>query len=300
MSKRVPRTYLEGRLVADEDDKAPPKGPGVGGAMWIGVKDAGAPVMRVLDMVGGHLILVGRALSWLPRRPLPHGELPGGPPSTSASAACRSCCSSARSTGMVMSLQSVYAFRQFGLESFAGWTTGKALGLELGPVLTALMLSGRAGAGIVDRARHDADLRADRRARVDGRQIRLQYLVAAADHRRDDRRADPGAAVLRDRDGWRVLRRGDRSSTLDQGQWIANLRDHRHPMDVVQGLTSERVSRLPDRADRFATRASRPPAVVAVWGSAPPRRRHGERDDARVRLLPHRHLLSLIGIGKCH
>jgi len=28
-------------------------------------------------------------------------------------------------TGMVMSLQSVYAFRQFGLESFAGGTTGK-------------------------------------------------------------------------------------------------------------------------------------------------------------------------------
>ena len=35
-------------------------------------------------------------------------------------------------TGMVMSLQSVYAFRQFGLESFAGGTTGKALALELG------------------------------------------------------------------------------------------------------------------------------------------------------------------------
>ena len=51
-------------------------------------------------------------------------------------------------TGMVMSLQSVYAFRQFGLESVAGGTTGKALALELGPVLTALMLSGRAGAGI--------------------------------------------------------------------------------------------------------------------------------------------------------
>src|SRR5690349_3469752 len=49
---------------------------------------------------------------------------------------------------MVMSLQSVYAFRQFGLESVAGGTTGKALALELGPVLTALMLSGRAGSGI--------------------------------------------------------------------------------------------------------------------------------------------------------
>ena len=49
---------------------------------------------------------------------------------------------------MVMSLQSVNAFRQFGLESFAGGTTGKAIALELGPVLTSLMLAGRAGAGI--------------------------------------------------------------------------------------------------------------------------------------------------------
>jgi phospholipid/cholesterol/gamma-HCH transport system permease protein len=46
---------------------------------------------------------------------------------------------------MVMSLQSVYAFRQFGLESFSGGTTGIALGRELGPVLTSLMLAGRAG-----------------------------------------------------------------------------------------------------------------------------------------------------------
>jgi phospholipid/cholesterol/gamma-HCH transport system permease protein len=51
-------------------------------------------------------------------------------------------------TGMVMSLQSVNAFRQFGLEAFSGGTTGKALALELGPVLTSLMLAGRAGAGM--------------------------------------------------------------------------------------------------------------------------------------------------------
>jgi phospholipid/cholesterol/gamma-HCH transport system permease protein len=51
-------------------------------------------------------------------------------------------------TGMVMGLQAVYAFRQFQLESFAGGTTGKALAVELAPVLSALMLAGRAGAGI--------------------------------------------------------------------------------------------------------------------------------------------------------
>ncbi|MGE3547914.1 MAG: hypothetical protein AB7L28_28575, partial [Kofleriaceae bacterium] len=41
---------------------------GVAAAVWTGVKDAGAPMVRFLDVVGGHLILVGRALAWLPRR----------------------------------------------------------------------------------------------------------------------------------------------------------------------------------------------------------------------------------------
>jgi len=116
-------------------------------AMAVGFKDAGAPVVRFLDMIGGHLILLGRALAWLPRRPvrmknyleaaeyIGFGSLPivllvGA------------------FTGMVLSLQSVHAFRQFGLESFSGATTGKALAIELAPVLTSLMLAGRAGAGI--------------------------------------------------------------------------------------------------------------------------------------------------------
>ncbi|HEY1558216.1 MAG TPA: ABC transporter permease [Kofleriaceae bacterium] len=119
----------------------------VGGAVWTGIKQAGAPLYRFLDMVGGHLILVGRAFKWLPRRPyraknyLEAAEFIGfgSLPIVLLVGAF---------TGMVMSLQSVNAFRQFGLESFSGGTTGKALALELGPVLTSLMLAGRAGAGI--------------------------------------------------------------------------------------------------------------------------------------------------------
>ncbi len=116
-------------------------------AVLVGVKEAGAPVYHVLDIIGGHLILIGKALAWLPRRPfrgatyleaaeyIGFGSLPivllvGA------------------ATGMVLSLQSVNAFRQFGLESFSGGTTGKALALELAPVLTSLMLAGRAGAGM--------------------------------------------------------------------------------------------------------------------------------------------------------
>ena len=119
----------------------------VGQAVLTGVKDAGMPVARFLDMVGGHLILVGRALAWLPRRPvrtknyLEAAEYIGwgSLPIVLIVGAF---------TGMVLSLQAVYAFRQLGFESYSGAMTAKALSIELAPVLTSLMLAGRAGAGI--------------------------------------------------------------------------------------------------------------------------------------------------------
>ncbi len=119
----------------------------VGRAVAHGVRDAFAPVVRLLDVLGSHVILAARALSWIPRRPyrpinyleaaeyIGFGSLP-------------IILLVGFFTGAVMSLQSVYAFRSFGLESLAGGVTGKALSTELAPVLAALMLSGRAGAGI--------------------------------------------------------------------------------------------------------------------------------------------------------
>ena len=112
-----------------------------------GIRDAFAPVGRFVDMFGGHVLLAARAMSWLPRRPyrlanyldaaeyIGFGSLP-------------IVLLVGVFTGMVMSLQMVVAFGQFQMESLAGAITGKALGLELAPVLTALMLAGRAGAGI--------------------------------------------------------------------------------------------------------------------------------------------------------
>jgi phospholipid/cholesterol/gamma-HCH transport system permease protein len=128
------------------DPEAPPR-ESVAKAAWIGVTDALSPVVRFVDLVGGHVILLMKALSWLPRRPMRarnyldaaeyigFGSLP-------------IVLLVGLFTGMVMALQSVIAFSQFGLQSLAGGTTGKALALELAPVLTALMLAGRAGSGI--------------------------------------------------------------------------------------------------------------------------------------------------------
>ncbi len=206
---------------------------GVGRAVLTGVKDAGAPVMRFLEMVGGHLILMGRALSWLPRRPfrfknyleaaeyIGFGSLPivllvGA------------------FTGMVMSLQSVYAFRQFGLESFSGGTTGKALAIELGPVLTSLMLAGRAGAGIATELgtmRISEQIDALESMAVNPIQyLVLPRLVAAMI-------VTPILTLL-----FFVIGMGGAYLVaviiehVDQGQWIANLRDIVVPIDVVQGL----------------------------------------------------------------
>jgi phospholipid/cholesterol/gamma-HCH transport system permease protein len=119
----------------------------VGRAVGKGVRDALSPVARLLDVLGEHLILCARALSWLPRRPFRPGNYFeaaeyvgfGSLPIILLVGLF---------TGAVMSLQSVFAFRQFGLESLSGGVTGKALATELAPVLASLMLSGRAGAGI--------------------------------------------------------------------------------------------------------------------------------------------------------
>jgi phospholipid/cholesterol/gamma-HCH transport system permease protein len=127
----------------------PPPGSdgGVGRAVWVGVQDALSPVVHFVDVLGGHVILGAKALAWLPRRPLRSGNYLeacdyigfGSLPIVLLVGAF---------TGMVMSLQSVFAFRTFSLDAYAGGVTAKALSTELSPVLTALMMAGRAGAGI--------------------------------------------------------------------------------------------------------------------------------------------------------
>lgn len=222
--------------MSEEPEPTPPppiqKEPGIGSAVWLGAKDAGAPIVRFLDMVGGHLILIGRALKWLPRRPFRFANYLeaaeyigfGSLPIVLLVGAF---------TGMVMSLQSVYAFRQFGLESFSGGTTGVALGRELGPVLTALMLAGRAGAGIATELgtmRISEQIDALESMAVNPVQfLVLPRLVAAM-------LVAPILALL-----FFVIGMGGAYLVavilehVDQGQWIANLRDIVHPIDVVQG-----------------------------------------------------------------
>jgi phospholipid/cholesterol/gamma-HCH transport system permease protein len=51
-------------------------------------------------------------------------------------------------TGMVMALQAFYGFRKFGGTAILGGVVALSLARELGPVLTALMVTARAGSGM--------------------------------------------------------------------------------------------------------------------------------------------------------
>ncbi|MFP4167399.1 MAG: MlaE family ABC transporter permease [Desulfonatronovibrionaceae bacterium] len=51
-------------------------------------------------------------------------------------------------TGMVLALQTYYAFSMFSAESLVGATVALSMTRELGPVITALMVTGRAGSSI--------------------------------------------------------------------------------------------------------------------------------------------------------
>jgi len=217
---------------------APPGAPakprmGVGTAVLVGFKDAGLPVVQFLDTIGGHLILLARAFAWLPRRPfrgknyLEAAEFIGfgSLPIVLLVGAF---------TGMVLSLQSVFAFRQLGFESFSGAATGKALSLELAPVLTALMLAGRAGAGIATELgtmRISEQIDALESMAVNPVQyLVLPRLMAAMI-------VTPILTLLFFCIGMggayfvAVIVEG-----VHPGQWIAKLRDIVAPIDVVQGL----------------------------------------------------------------
>ena len=135
---------------------------------------------------------------------------------------------------MVMSLQSVFAFRAFGLESFAGGTTGKALSIELAPVLTALMLAGRAGSGIATELgtmRITEQIDALESMAVNPIQYLILPRVVMATI------VMPILTLL-----FFVVGMGGAYfiavivQGVDQGAWITNLRDIVAPIDVIQGL----------------------------------------------------------------
>ncbi len=107
----------------------------------------GARVLNVVEGFGGFGLLAGQTFQAAGRRRFPLRESLRQfeqivVRSTSIVAV------TALFTGMVLALQTVVSLTRFGAKPYTGSFVGLALVLELGPVLTAVMVAGRVGAGI--------------------------------------------------------------------------------------------------------------------------------------------------------
>lgn len=106
-----------------------------------------SPLLTAIELLGLHVILLGRALAWMFRRPfrprllleqmefigvgsLPIIMLVG------------------LFTGAVTALQAITALAMFEQQRWVGYGVGVALARELGPVFTALMITARAGSAM--------------------------------------------------------------------------------------------------------------------------------------------------------
>jgi phospholipid/cholesterol/gamma-HCH transport system permease protein len=215
------------------DPPSPPSSEPVTRAVAAGLERAGAPAYRFLEALGGHLMLVGRVFAWLPRRPFRLANYLDAAVYIGF-ASLPIVLLVAAFTGMVMSLQLVNAFGQFGLASIAGGATAKAIALELGPVLTSLMLAGRAGAGIATELgtmRITEQIDALESMAVNPIQFLILPRVIAATI------VTPIVTLL-----FLVVAMGGAYFVavgvmhVDAGQWVVNVRDLVTTRDVAQGV----------------------------------------------------------------
>jgi len=107
----------------------------------------GDGVLSVLDELGRFGLLVGRVLRVMGRRRFPIRESIRQFEAITVRSSTIVLIT-ALFTGMVLALQTATALGRFGAKPYTGSFVGLAFVLELGPVLTALVVAGRVGAGI--------------------------------------------------------------------------------------------------------------------------------------------------------
>ncbi len=107
----------------------------------------GGALLRFVEEMGRVMVILGSTLYWLPRKPfrfqllLKQFEFVG-------IQSLFIILLTGLFTGAVFSLQSSYAFRLFEANSMVGPTVALAVTRELGPVLTALLVTGRVGSSM--------------------------------------------------------------------------------------------------------------------------------------------------------
>jgi phospholipid/cholesterol/gamma-HCH transport system permease protein len=104
-------------------------------------------VVRFLDALGGIALLTRDAVRWTLRRP-PEWRLVSEQLEQIGWRSLSIVNLTALFTGMVLALQLGNYLARFGAKMFVSRIVGMSLVRELGPVLTALMIGGRVGAGI--------------------------------------------------------------------------------------------------------------------------------------------------------
>ncbi|MEW6672571.1 MAG: ABC transporter permease [Thermodesulfobacteriota bacterium] len=108
---------------------------------------AGKPFVIMIEEFGRIMLLLLEAISWMMRPPFrfrivfKQMEFVGVHSLTVVII-------TGAFTGMVLALQTYYGFRMFGGESLVGATVALSMTRELGPVITALMVTGRAGSAM--------------------------------------------------------------------------------------------------------------------------------------------------------
>ena len=117
-----------------------PTGGGVVGAI-------GSWALEILDELGRFTMLVGRTFRVIGRRHFPFLETIRQFEAITVRSSTIVLIT-ALFTGMVLALQTAMALGRFGAKPYTGSFVGLAFVLELGPVLTALVVAGRVGAGI--------------------------------------------------------------------------------------------------------------------------------------------------------
>lgn len=106
-----------------------------------------APVMRGFETFGHMMILLGQTCYWLVRRPFRWREYAAALDFIGVGSLAIILLVGLF-TGAAFSLQTVSVFRMFAMEAYIGSTVTVALCRELAPVLTALMVTARAGSAM--------------------------------------------------------------------------------------------------------------------------------------------------------
>lgn len=107
----------------------------------------GAGSLRVLQYLGRSFLFLGTAIVWIFVPPLKVDRILGRMHFIGVRSLTVIILTGAF-TGMVLGLQTFYVLRKFGSEAYLGPAVALSLIRELGPVLSALMVTGRAGSAL--------------------------------------------------------------------------------------------------------------------------------------------------------